>query len=71
VAKCIQTAEGVIRATDDEAFQIVDRDKRGEYCSKSLWRGAIATRTAIHTPVRTAALLILVAGKAKFNRYVD
>lgn len=40
MAKCIQVVgQGVpSRCTDDEAFQIVERDGDGQYCSKSLWR---------------------------------
>lgn len=40
MAKCFQVVgQGVpVRMSDDDAFQIVDRDKDGQYCSKKFWR---------------------------------
>ena len=40
MAKCFQVVgQGVpVRMSDEDAFQIVDRDKDGQYCSKKLWR---------------------------------
>lgn len=38
--KCVRlVGQGVpVRMSDEEAFQIVERDKDGEYCSKSFWK---------------------------------
>jgi hypothetical protein len=70
MAKCIRiVGQGVpIRTTDDEAFQIVERNKDGEYCSKSFWREWHADKT--DGVIRSGALLRLSAGKAK-SGYVD
>lgn len=40
MAKCFQlVGQGVpVRTSDEDAFQIVDRDHDGQYCSKKLWR---------------------------------
>jgi hypothetical protein len=40
MAKCFQVVgQGVpVRMSDDDAFQVVDRDKDGEYCPKSVWK---------------------------------
>lgn len=40
MAKCFQVVgQGVpVRMSDANAFQIVDRDKDGQYCSKKLWK---------------------------------
>ena len=40
MAKCIRiVGQGVpVRMSDADAFQIVERDKDGEYCSKRFWR---------------------------------
>ncbi len=38
--KCVRiVGQGVpVRVSDEEAFQIVHRDKDGEYCSKSFYK---------------------------------
>jgi hypothetical protein len=38
--KCVQiVGQGVsCRMSDDDAFQIVDRDHDGQYCPKTLWK---------------------------------
>lgn len=40
MAKCFRVVgQGVpVRMSDDDAFQIVDRDKDGEYCPKRVWK---------------------------------
>jgi hypothetical protein len=40
MAKCVQVVgQGVpSRLSDDDAFQIVERDHDGQYCSKAIWR---------------------------------
>ena len=40
MAKCVRiVGQGVpVRYTDEEAFQLVERDGDGEYCSKGSWR---------------------------------
>lgn len=40
MAKCIRVVgQGVpCRMSDDDAFQVVERDHDGEYCPKSFWR---------------------------------
>jgi hypothetical protein len=39
--KCIRVVgQGVpVRLSDEKAHEIVVRDKDGEYCSKSFWKG--------------------------------
>jgi hypothetical protein len=38
--KCVQiVGQGIpVRLSDDDAFQIVERDKDGEYCPKHVWK---------------------------------
>lgn len=38
--KCVRiVGQGVpVRLSDEDAFQIVERDLDGEYCSKSFWK---------------------------------
>lgn len=40
MAKCFQlVGQGIpVRMSDEDAFQIVDRDGDGQYCSKTMWR---------------------------------
>lgn len=40
MAKCIRVeGQGVpVRMSDEDAFQVVVRDRDGEYCSKSFWK---------------------------------
>jgi hypothetical protein len=40
MAKCIRiVGQGVpVRMSDEDAFQVVERDHDGEYCSKAVWR---------------------------------
>jgi hypothetical protein len=40
MAKCVRVAgQGVpTRMSDDDAFQVVDRDRDGEYCSKTVYK---------------------------------
>jgi hypothetical protein len=40
MAKCIQVVgQGIpVRMSDDDAFQVVERDHDGQYCSKNVWR---------------------------------
>jgi hypothetical protein len=40
VAKCFQVVgQGIpVRMSDDDAFQIVERDHDGQYCPKSVWK---------------------------------
>lgn len=42
MAKCVQiVGQGIpARVSDEDAFQIVDRDHDGQYCPKSVWRGS-------------------------------
>lgn len=40
MAKCFQlVGQGIpVRMSNADAFQIVDRDKDGQYCPKSVWK---------------------------------
>jgi len=40
MAKCIRVVgQGVpVRVTDEEAVEIVERDRDGEYCTRAFWR---------------------------------
>ena len=40
MAKCFRVVgQGVpVRMSDDDAFQVVERDGDGEYCPKSVWK---------------------------------
>jgi hypothetical protein len=38
MAKCIQVLGTVLRMSDDDAFQFVERDRVGEYIAKKQWR---------------------------------
>ena len=40
MAKCLQVVgQGVpVRMSDDDAFQVVEREHDGQYCPKKLWR---------------------------------
>lgn len=40
MAKCVQiVGQGIpVRLNDEDAFQIVERDKDGQYCSKRFWK---------------------------------
>lgn len=74
MAKCIQlVGQGVpVRMTDDEAFQIVDREKDGQYCSKNLWREWYAPSKTFpegREPARTAAQ-IASAVTAKVSNWI-
>lgn len=51
-----------VRCTDDEAFQIVERDLDGQYCSKGLWRKTYAGTD--REPARTTALTQLMAASS-------
>jgi hypothetical protein len=39
MAKCVRVVgQGVpVRMSDEDAFQVVERDHDGEYCSKNVW----------------------------------
>lgn len=49
MAKCIRiVGQGVpVRMSDADAFQVVVRDKDGEYCSKNFWKGDGRERTIV------------------------
>lgn len=40
MAKCVRVVgQGVpVRLSDDDAFQLVERDHDGEYCNKKFWK---------------------------------
>jgi len=40
MAKCFQVVgQGIpVRMSDEDAFQIVDRDRDGQYCPKHVWK---------------------------------
>jgi hypothetical protein len=44
--KCVQVVgQGIpVRLTNEDAFQLVERDKDGEYCPKHVWREHWATQ---------------------------
>lgn len=46
MAKCVRVVgQGIpVRMTDKQAFQLVERDKDGEYCSKRVWKDHCAAR---------------------------
>jgi hypothetical protein len=69
MAKCVQfVGQGVpVRCTDDEAFQIVERDLDGQYCSKGFWRkwyAGILDSTPDGERRRSAAMKQLMAASA-------
>lgn len=45
MAKCFQVVgQGVpVRMSDEDAFQIVDRDHDGQYCPKHVWKAERAS----------------------------
>jgi len=47
MAKCIQVVgQGVpVRLSDEAAFQIVEREHDGQYCSKGLWKDFYDAKT--------------------------
>jgi hypothetical protein len=51
MAKCIRVVgQGMpVRMSDEDAFQIVVRDKGGDYIAKCMWRGLTP---APHVPMR-------------------
>lgn len=54
MAKCIQVVgQGIpVRLSDDDAFQVVERDHDGQYCSKKLFKHYYtpAVEGATYTP---------------------
>ncbi len=75
MAKCIQlVGQGVpTRVTDAEAFQIVEREGDGQYCSKKFWRDWYAPSETFpdgRTPSRSTALTRQSANKERSN-YLD
>jgi hypothetical protein len=50
MSKCVQiVGQGIpVRFTNEDAFQIVERDKDGQYCSKRVWRDYYARHWQSH-----------------------
>ena len=50
MAKCFQVVgQGIpVRMSDEDAFQVVDRDHDGQYCPKSLWKKERATEYRVN-----------------------
>jgi hypothetical protein len=65
VAKCIQVVgQGVsVRLSDDDAFQVVDRDRDGQYCAKHYWKGEYDTKSATFPDGRPRRYVRLVGNR--------
>jgi hypothetical protein len=78
MAKCIRVVgQGVpVRMSDDDAFQVVERDHDGEYCSKRFWRAwhgpsAEFPNKVVREPVRSRLVGGKIAETATLSRQLQ